>query len=107
SFSPAPARLAMSGGLAMSAVSWMLSIALVLALVGWSEPLGRFGLVALTAIHGLAAAGFVGIGVLGEYAFRVYEQVKGRPVFLLKESNLDASDGAVVLPADRRPPRAA
>jgi glycosyltransferase involved in cell wall biosynthesis len=97
SFSPAPARLAMTGGLAATGISWLFSMIAVVLWVGLGDASGRLGAIALTALHLLAAAGWIGAGVLGEYAFRIYEQSKARPVFLVKESNLAAS-AAVKLP---------
>ena len=97
SFSPAPARLAMAGGLLATAGSWFASMLVLVLWVGLGEPSGRLGAVALTALHALAMAGMVVAGTLCEYAFRIYEQSKGRPVFLVKESNI-AAEGAVKLP---------
>jgi len=97
SFSPAPARLAMVGGLAVTGLSWFTSMVLVMLWVGLGESAGRLGAIALTALHVLAAAGMVVAGTLGEYAFRIYEQAKDRPVFLVKESNI-AAEAAVKLP---------
>jgi dolichol-phosphate mannosyltransferase len=101
SFSSAPARVAVGVGLAVTALSWLASIVLILVLVGWGEPAGRVGLIGLTAIHALAAAGLAIAGTLGEYAVRIYEQAKGRPVFLVKESNLEAAGPAMRLPERR------
>ena len=97
SFSPAPARLAMAGGLATTGLSWFVSMTVLLLWVGLGEPEGRLGAIALTALHLLAASGMVVAGALGEYAFRIYEQSKRRPVFLVKESNIVA-ESAVKLP---------
>src|SRR5436309_7137327 len=38
SFSPAPARVAVGGGLAVTALSWLASVAAALALAPWREP---------------------------------------------------------------------
>jgi glycosyltransferase involved in cell wall biosynthesis len=91
SFSPAPARMAMVGGLAATGLSWFVSMTAVVLWIGLGEPAGRLGAIALTALHVLAASGMVVGGTLGEYAFRIYEQSKARPVFLVKESNVGAA----------------
>lgn len=101
SFSPVPIRLAVGGGLAAAGLSWLFSLAAVLLFVGWSEPAGRVGMIALTAVHLLAACVLGGIGVLGEYAVRVYDQVKGRPVYVVKEASAEPS--AAGRPATMRP----
>lgn len=97
SFSPAPTRLATAVGLGITGLSWFASLVFILLALGLSEPAGRLGAIVLTAIHVLAATGMIVAGSLGEYAFRIYEQSKGRPVFLVKESNIEAA-GAMKLP---------
>lgn len=98
SFSPAPARLAVGGGLAVTAASWVLSVAAVALLVSLAEPVARVGLVLLTALHLLAGCGLVAAGMLGEYATRIYDQAKGRPVYVVKESTADPGPGVMRLP---------
>jgi dolichol-phosphate mannosyltransferase len=107
SFSPAPIRIAVLGGLGLTLLSGILSVLLVLMLVGWNEPAGKAGMIALAAVHLLATVGLLAMGALGEYAFRIYEQVKDRPVYLVKESNVEAASGAIPLPPDSRTSRAA
>ena len=97
SFSPAPARVAMIGGLGLTALSWVAWMLVVATWIGFGESSGRLGAIALTCLHLLATAGLLVTGAMGEYAFRNYEQAKGRPVFLVKESNV-AAEGAVKLP---------
>ena len=58
--------------------------------------------VVLTALHGIGGLTLVGLGVVGEYVGRIYEQVKGRPIYVVKESKLAA--GAA---EGRRPERRA
>lgn len=98
SFSPAPARLATAVGLGLTMFSWIVSMLVALLWLGWSEPVGKLGAIALTALHVLAGAGMVVAGAFGEYAYRIYEQSKGRPVFLVKESNLQAAEASVKRP---------
>ena len=96
-FSPAPARLVVTGGLAATGLSWVGSMLAMIFWIGLGDPAGRLGAIAVTAMHAVAFAGMIVAGALAEYAFRIYEQSKGRPVFLVKESNIAAS-GALKLP---------
>lgn len=107
SFSPVPYRFTVGISLGMTALSCVLSIAAVLGLVGWGEPVGRLGVIGLVALHAVAGSILLSAGMLGEYVFRIYEQAKNRPMYLIGETNADAADSAVRLPAERRPPRAA
>ncbi len=86
SFSPVPLRIAVGGGLGITALSWVASLALILGVVPIAEPVCKVALIGLTALHLIAASVFVGIGVLGEYVYRIYEQVKERPVYLVNEA---------------------
>lgn len=107
SFSPVPYRFAVGAGLALTAVSGIASIAAVLAFVGWGEPVGRVGVIGMAALHLVATSILLAAGMLGEYVFRIYEQSKDRPAYVIGETNVEASAGAVRLPADRRANRAA
>jgi hypothetical protein len=53
-------------------------------------------------VHLIGGAILCAIGLVGEYVGRVYEQVKGRPLYLLKEACpewADEADGADLRPA--------
>ncbi|HEX4612584.1 MAG TPA: glycosyltransferase family 2 protein [Urbifossiella sp.] len=98
SFSPAPARLTVAAGLAVTGLCWVASLAAIAALVPLTNPYALAGLVTLTTLHAVAAAGLVTAGVLGELAARTYEQSKGRPLYVVKESSADTSPAATRLP---------
>jgi glycosyltransferase involved in cell wall biosynthesis len=81
-----------------------LRLALVLGLVSTLFGVGYGGLVLIRALCGMGAEGYqlvlialylVGggilgsLGIVGEYVGRIYEQVKGRPLYLLKETSTD------------------
>lgn len=108
SFSRVPLRLSAFLGLGMMLGSMGLgAYGLVGALLGFASSGGTFAI--LTAL-GLVGGGILGsLGIIGEYVGRIYEQVKGRPIYLLKETDQDLAEAR--LPADGRsrtaPPGAA
>lgn len=98
SFSQAPGRLVVGGGLAVTAASWAAGVAAVLLLVPLADPVARVGLVLLTALHVLAGCGLAAAGVVAEYAARTYDQAKGRPLYVVKEQSANAAPAAARLP---------
>jgi dolichol-phosphate mannosyltransferase len=101
SFSKAPVRLPLFLGLAVIAAGLGLAACggVAALLGGVSEPVAG---AALVAVHLIGGAILCAIGLVGEYVGRVYEQVKGRPLYLLKETCpewADAVDGADLRPA--------
>lgn len=85
SFSRLPLRLSTYVGLA-AAVAAILMAVLVLywRIVSPSSPLTGFATI-MIAIFFLGAVQLVSIGILGEYVGRIYEEVKGRPLYVLSE----------------------
>lgn len=85
SFSVVPLRLSTYVGLGSAG----LALAMMLLVVYWRlfEPSTQLiGYTAITvAILFLGAVQLVCIGILGEYIGRIYEEVKGRPLFTIKE----------------------
>lgn len=82
SFSPVPMRLAVAAGLTAVGVSLVVCLALLAG-----EP-GSRALAALTlGLHVVGACALAAAGVVGEYVVRIYEQVKGRPIYVLKETS--------------------
>jgi dolichol-phosphate mannosyltransferase len=85
SFSSRPLRLASHLGLFFAA----LSMAAMLGLIGY-KLLGGSGLVQgwtslIVVVLFLGGLNLVAIGVVGEYIGRIYEQVQGRPMYLVKD----------------------
>jgi dolichol-phosphate mannosyltransferase len=97
SFSKVPLRLAMVLG-AVALVAGKVYLAGVLLGAGLGSPPGDWGAVfALTALLLLDGCLLLCLGIVGEYVGRIYEQVKGRPTYLIKETSSDAA------PATRQP----
>jgi polyisoprenyl-phosphate glycosyltransferase len=85
SFSQVPLRLAMYVGLLAAVVALLMA----LLILYWrifvpNSPLTGFTMI-LVAIFFLGAVQLVSIGILGEYIGRIYEEVKGRPLYTIAE----------------------
>lgn len=85
SFSKVPLRISTYVGL-LAAVA---AILMALTVIYWRlfvphSPLTGFTII-LVAIFFLGAVQLVSIGILGEYIGRIYEEVKGRPLYTLAE----------------------
>lgn len=85
SFSKVPLRLSTYLGL----ISAAMSLVMVVLILYWRfiqphSPLTGYATI-LVAIFFLGAVQLVSIGILGEYIGRIYEEVKGRPLYTLAE----------------------
>ncbi|MCC7490953.1 MAG: glycosyltransferase family 2 protein [Fimbriimonadaceae bacterium] len=86
SFSSLPLRLASYFGFAVSAAGAVLGLATVadyLLRPGRNEP-GYTTIVCLILLIG--GLQLVSLGIIGEYIARIYEEVKGRPLYLIRET---------------------
>ncbi|HTQ44924.1 MAG TPA: glycosyltransferase family 2 protein [Polyangiaceae bacterium] len=84
SFSTAPLRFALNIGFIVSGLAFLFGIAaLVAKIAGLYSVSGLASLVVLTAF--LGGVQLVVLGVMGEYIGRIHEEVKGRPLYLVRE----------------------
>ena len=88
SFSKLPLRLALALGLAATLSGLALAIWPVLNLLSGVRPAPSALL--LASVHLIGGAILVCLGIVGEYVGRIYQQVKGRPLYLVKERWLEA-----------------
>ena len=85
SFSAAPLRLALKIGFAVSGLSFLMG-----AVFLFSKVLGLYSVPGLASIAVFVA--FLGgiqlflIGILGEYIARIHDEVKGRPLYLVRDA---------------------
>ncbi len=85
SFSKVPLRLSTYVGLAAAIISiFMATLVLYWRIYTPASPLTGFATI-MIAVFFLGAVQLVSIGILGEYIGRIYEQVKGRPLYILAE----------------------
>lgn len=87
SFSTAPLQLATAVGCIISAMALIYMVVRVIIAMIWGNPVA--GYPSLLAIM-LTLGGFVllALGIIGEYVARTYMQVKQRPIYIQKESNI-------------------
>lgn len=84
SFSTAPLRLALDLGFAVSGLAFLFGIAtLITKLVGAFLVPGWLTIVLVTSF--LGGIQLIVIGVVGEYVGRIYDEVKARPLYLVRE----------------------
>jgi polyisoprenyl-phosphate glycosyltransferase len=97
SFSKLPLRLAtgLGGLLAVGGAASALWLGLATA-AGWAaDPAFWLLLIGMQLIGG---ATLLALGIVGEYVGRIYEQVKQRPTYLLKESSISRGAGQAIAP---------
>jgi polyisoprenyl-phosphate glycosyltransferase len=86
SFSTVPLRLATYIGLLSAGVAlFMILLVLYWRLFDPVSPLIGFTLITIAMLF-LGSVQLLCIGILGEYIGRIYEEVKGRPIYTLKET---------------------
>ena len=87
SFSTAPLQLATAVGCIISAMALIYMVVRVIIAMIWGNPVAGYpSLLAIT----LTLGGFIllALGIIGEYVARTYMQVKQRPIYIQKESNI-------------------
>jgi glycosyltransferase involved in cell wall biosynthesis len=87
SFSTAPLQLATAVGCIVSALALLYMVIRVVIAMIWGNPVAGYpSLLAIT----LCLGGFIllALGIIGEYVARTYMQVKQRPIYIKRESNI-------------------
>jgi dolichol-phosphate mannosyltransferase len=87
SFSKLPLRLSFFGGLAALAASVLFACwtALRACTTGGAVDFG--GAALLTSLYFMGGCVLCGLGIVGEYVGRIYDQVRARPLYLLKDQS--------------------
>lgn len=84
-FSKVPLRLSTYLGLAAAAVSLLMGLlVLYWRLFAPNSPLTGYTIITVVVFF-LGAVQLISIGILGEYIGRIYEEIKGRPLYTLSE----------------------
>jgi dolichol-phosphate mannosyltransferase len=104
SFSKVPLRLALVFGLAVLVVGLVYGvIAAAASLLGHPGPGWAYHAI-LLSLYLLGGCILCGLGVVGEYVGRIYEQVKARPLYFIKEVSPPPAAWHATQPADERRP---
>lgn len=86
SFSKVPLRLSTYLGLIAAVIALLMAILVIYwRLVAPTSPLTGFATITVV-IFFLGAVQLISIGILGEYIGRIYEEIKGRPLYTLSET---------------------
>jgi glycosyltransferase involved in cell wall biosynthesis len=103
SFSQVPLRLAAYLGLVTAALSLLYGAFLVLRTLFFGNPVNGYPSI-MVAILFLGGMQLLGLGVIGEYIGRIYEETKHRPVYIIRRSWTEAQGAARLVPdRDLRP----
>ncbi len=98
SFSVAPLRIASYLGLLAVLIGLGHSVWLATQLLAGSATVSLGWSYLIIATHLLGGGILFSLGVLGEYVGRIFEQVKERPVYLLKDQSSDSARPMVAKP---------
>lgn len=82
-FSDIPLKLITKIGVFVVAISMLyISIVLAMKILGYSMPQGYISII--VAISMFSGAQLISLGIIGEYLSRIYNQVRERPLFIIK-----------------------
>ena len=93
SFSTVPLRLSSVTGVFVSLVAFVYMIWIITKTLLFGDEVRGYPTL-LTAVLFFAGVQLIFLGVIGEYLGRVYEEVKARPLFLVREELGVSSDAA-------------
>jgi dolichol-phosphate mannosyltransferase len=83
-FSMVPLKLALWAGLGATALGLVMAVILLIIRVGGSAPLAGQGLTASLVLF-IGGVQLVMVGILGEYIGRIYNEVRKRPLYTVRE----------------------
>ncbi len=90
-FSMFPLKLALWGGAIATALGGLLALGLLILRLSGQTPLAGQGLTAGLVLF-LGGAQLLSVGILGEYVGRIYDEVRRRPLYLVREVRGGAVD---------------
>jgi glycosyltransferase involved in cell wall biosynthesis len=103
SFSTAPLRLALNAGFVVSALAFALGVGTIVAKIAGAFVVPGWASI-LTVIAFLGGIQLTVLGVIGEYVGRIHEEVKRRPLYLVREAVGIGDEAREPVPVLDRPP---
>ena len=88
SYTIAPLRISTAIGFIVSCFSFLLMLVYLTRTILFGDPVQGFPTL-ITVILFLGGIQLLSLGILGEYLGRIFIETKGRPVYLVKETNID------------------
>ncbi|HLL89477.1 MAG TPA: glycosyltransferase family 2 protein [Tepidisphaeraceae bacterium] len=106
SFSTKPLRAATWLGFAVSAMSFVMALWYLTTFYAFHKPITGFTTTIVCVLF-LGGVQLIAVGILGEYVGRIYDEVKQRPLYVVKEragfaDRRDPAGGGVLAGAGRR-----
>ncbi|MBU2763980.1 glycosyltransferase, partial [Acidithiobacillus caldus] len=83
SFSKVPLQLAAHMGLIVSGLAFLYAVYLIIGTLVYGNPVKGYPSMMVTVLF-LGGVQLIALGVIGEYLGRIYEETKGRPVYLVR-----------------------
>lgn len=96
-FTTWPLRLLSITGLALSLLSFLYGLFIIVSHLLYGDPVRGWATL-ITVVLFFAGVNLISIGVVGEYVARIFTEVKGRPVYILRDQQGQGLSDA--LPAD-------
>lgn len=96
SFSQVPLQLAAHLGLLVSGAAFLYAIYLIINTLIYGNPVMGYPSLMVTLLF-LGGVQLIALGVVGEYLGRIYEETKGRPVYLVRSTTKDGASEQAAL----------
>ena len=90
SFSTLPLKLSTYLGLFMSFISFILLLVYFIKALLYGDPVAGFPTI-ITVVLLLGGLQLLFLGIIGEYIGRIFNETKGRPIYLISETNIDVT----------------
>lgn len=86
SFSQVPLQLAAHLGLFVSVLAFLYAVYLIIGTMVYGNPIRGYPSIMVTLLF-FGGVQLIALGVIGEYLGRIYDETKGRPVYLVRSTS--------------------